>query len=418
MTTSQEQDAGARTGGTPQRKMKVAIAGLGSGARQVVTAMEQAPFLELVAAADVRKEALDAFQARFHGRVYDSVDKLCADPEVEVVWVSTPNQFHCEHTVTATQHGKHVVVEKPMALNLEEAQQMVDSAEKNNVRLLCGHTASLMAAYQAMRGIVRSGELGELRALQVLSYTDWIFRPRMPQELDLSLGGGVVYRQGPHQVDTVRLLGGGLVRSVRAMTGQWVPERPAPGYYCAYIEFENGTPATIVHNGYGYFSTAEFVPWVPEGRSQGDQALARRRAMRQGQFDDGTAKGSVRFGSGEQAATAPGQSGEVAAQPRPMPSGFQGDLGIVLVSCQQGDVRQSPNGLWIYDDDGQREVPVEGLHDERMAELNEMYEAVIQDRPVRHDGRWGMATLEVVLAIMQSGRERREIMMSHQCPAY
>ena len=53
-----------------------------------------------------------------------------------------------------------------------------------------------------------------------------------------------------------------------------------------------------------------------------------------------------------------------------------------------------------------------------MAELYEMYEAIIQDRPVRHDGRWGMATLEVVLAIMQSGRERREIMMSHQSPAY
>ena len=151
MTTSEEQVTGGRSIQTPQREMKVAVAGLGSGARQVITAMEQSPVMELVAAADVRKEALDAFQARFQGRVYDSVDKLCADPEVEVevVWVSTPNQFHCAHTVTAAQHGKHVVVEKPMALNLEEAQRMVDSAEKNNVRLLCGHTASLMAAYQA-----------------------------------------------------------------------------------------------------------------------------------------------------------------------------------------------------------------------------------------------------------------------------
>ena len=222
MTTSEEQVALEQTSQSPQRKMKVAIAGLGSGARQVVTAMEQSPQLDVVAAADVRKEALDAFQTRFGGRVYDSVEKLCADPEVEVVWVSTPNQFHCEHTVTATLHGKHVVVEKPMALNLKEAQQMVDSAEKNNVRLLCGHTASLMAAFQSMRGIVRNGDLGGVRAVNIWSYTDWIFRPRMPQELDLSLGGGVVYRQGPHQVDTVRLMGGGLVRSVRAMTGQWV----------------------------------------------------------------------------------------------------------------------------------------------------------------------------------------------------
>ena len=98
--------------------------------------------------------------------------------------------------------------------------------------------------------------------------------------------------------------------------------------------------------------------------------------------------------------------------------GFQPDLGIVVVSCENGDIRQSPNGLWIYDDDGRREVLVQGLQDERMAELNEMYDAVIEDRPVRHDGRWGMATLEVVLGIMQSGKERREIFMSHQSDGY
>ena len=413
MTTSQQQDAGAQTGQTPQRKMKVAVAGLGSGARQVVAAMENANFLELVAAADVRQEALDAFQSRFEGRTYDSVEKLCQDPEVEVIWVSTPNQFHCEHTITAAEHGKHVVVEKPMALNLDQARQMVEAAEKNNVKLLCGHTASLMAAYQAMRGIVRSGELGPLRAVNVWSYTDWIFRPRMPQELDLSLGGGVPYRQGPHQVDTVRLLGGGMVRSVRAMTGQWEPQRPVPGYYSAFIEFEDGTPATIVHNGYGYFSTYEFVPWAQTGRPLTDPTLvARRNAMRKGEYDDASEKNSVRFGT-EQSSSGDGASSTGGGH-----TGFQGDLGIVIVSCQDGDIRQSPDGLWVYDNNGQRDVEVEGLHDERMAELYEMYQAIMQDRPVRHDGRWGMATLEVVLAIMQSGRERREIMMSHQSPGY
>jgi phthalate 4,5-cis-dihydrodiol dehydrogenase len=101
-----------------------------------------------------------------------------------------------------------------------------------------------------------------------------------------------------------------------------------------------------------------------------------------------------------------------------MGRGFQGDLGIVLVSCARGDVRQSPNGLWVYDDDGQREVPVEGIHDERMAELDEMYQALATGRSVRHDGRWGTTTLEVVLAMRQSAQEHREIMLSHQCEAY
>ncbi len=398
---------------TPTRKMKVAVAGLGTGAVAVVNAMRNAPHLELVAAADVRPQALEAFRQRFHGRAYDSVEKLCEDPEVEVVWVSTPNQFHCEHTLLAARAGKNVVVEKPMALTLDEADQMVNAAEKNGVKLLCGHTASLMAANRATRRLVASGELGRLCAVNVWSYSDWMFRPRMPQEVDLATGGGVPYRQGPHQVDTVRLLGGGMVRSVRAQTGQWFPARKVPGYYAAFLEFEDGTPATIVHNGYGYFSTHEFVPWVVNRR--GDAARQLRKALRENPAmadEEAKAKDQMRFGGEKEGAS------EATPEQRRASAGFQPDLGIVITSCERGDIRQSPNGLWVYDDDGQREIPVEGIHDERMGELDEMYEAVTQNRPVRHDGRWGMGTLEVVLGIMQSARERREVMMAHQCPAY
>lgn len=399
---------------TRQKKMKVAVAGLGAGDVAVVRAMENAPYLQLVAAADIRPVALDAFQRRFGGRTYDSVAKLCEDPEVEVVWISTPNQYHCEHTLTAARAGKNIVIEKPMALTLEEADRMVEATEKAGVKLLCGHTASLMAANRMMRKVVASGELGRVCAINIWSYSDWMFRPRMPQEVDLATGGGVPYRQGPHQVDTVRLLGGGKVRSVRAQTGQWFPARKVPGYYAAFLEFEDGTPATMVHNGYGHFSTYELVPWAG-GPDPSRGAAARRKALRADPAaaeQEAADKDKQRFGGGREAA----QTGSPDRQRAQV--GFQGDLGIVITSCELGDIRQAPNGLWIYGDTGQREVPVEGIHDERMAELDEMYAAVTQNRPVAHDGRWGMATLEVVLAIMQSGKERREIIMRHQVQAY
>jgi len=156
------------------------------------------------------------------------------------------------------------------------------------------------------------------------------------------------------------------------------------------------------------------VPWAGSSRYRAASAEL-RRAIRAGQTNadqEAIMKNEVRFGGTREAG---------AAEPTGQPTtarGFQGDLGLVVVSCTRGDVRQSPNGLWVYDDDGQREVPVEGLHDERMAELDEMYQALTTGRPVRHDGRWGTATLEVVLAIMQSAREHREIMLSHQCDAY
>jgi len=82
--------------------MQVGVAGLGAGAVQVIRAIAHAPYMQLMAAADVRPEALTAFTSRFQGRTYASVEELCRDPKVEVVWISTPNQFHCEHTITST----------------------------------------------------------------------------------------------------------------------------------------------------------------------------------------------------------------------------------------------------------------------------------------------------------------------------
>src|ERR1051326_1716208 len=96
-------------------RMKLGIAGLGVGANTVIEQGDAADFVELVAAADVRPQAREAFEQRFGGKGYDSVAALAEDPDVEVVWVSTPNPLHCEHTVTLLSHGKHVIVEKPMA---------------------------------------------------------------------------------------------------------------------------------------------------------------------------------------------------------------------------------------------------------------------------------------------------------------
>ena len=90
---------------------------------------------------------------------------MCADPDVEAVWVSTPNRFHAPHTIIAANAGKHVVVEKPMAISLQEAEQMIEASSKNKIKLLCGHTQSFGPHIRTMRKIIRSGELGRLCAL-------------------------------------------------------------------------------------------------------------------------------------------------------------------------------------------------------------------------------------------------------------
>jgi len=390
-----------------ERTLRVGIAGLGVGSAMVIPSIERMPITELVAAADTRPEARAQFAARHGGRVYDSVAALCADPEVDVVWVATPNQFHREHVVLAASHGKHVVCEKPMALSVAEAEQMVEAAEQHGVYLLCGHTYSLNPSIQAMHRLVQGGSLGRLIQVAHWMYSDWLLKPRLPQELDVTLGGGVVYRHLPHIVDSIRTLGGGLVRSVRAMVGAWMPERPAPGNVSAYLEFADGTPATISYSGYGYFNTADLVWGIGDRLYTEEQAVQARRAFRAGRADDAAAKEQLRETT---------RGGRDYTAGRRDVAGGGNWFGILLASCERGTLRQSPQGILVYDDDGHHEVPVQGSGAAGIIELQELHAALTRGVPISHDGRWGLATLEVCLAMLESARERREILLTHQCP--
>jgi len=89
-------------------------------------------------------------------------------------------------------------------------------------------------------------------------------------------------------------------------------------------------------------------------------------------------------------------------------------FGLTVVTCEKGDIRQSPDGLFVYTEEGKKEITiVRGTHG-REAELKEFYDAIVHNRPSFHNGRWGEATLEVCLGILQSAAEKREIMMTHQ----
>ena len=88
------------------------------GSTLFLPGIEQSRHAQIVAAADIRHSALGAFVRRYRGRTYDSVDALCADTDLDVIWIATPNQFHCRHAVLAAEHGKHVICTKPMALTI------------------------------------------------------------------------------------------------------------------------------------------------------------------------------------------------------------------------------------------------------------------------------------------------------------
>src|SRR5215471_1674865 len=106
--------------------LKIGMIGIGVGGAEILPAMEAMDSIDLVAGADVVPETLERFKHRYPAtRTYTSAEALCQDPDIEAVWVSSPNRFHAEHAILAANHGKHVVVEKPMAITLDEAEQMI-----------------------------------------------------------------------------------------------------------------------------------------------------------------------------------------------------------------------------------------------------------------------------------------------------
>ena len=244
---------------------------------------------------------------------------------------------------------------------------------------------------------MRSGRLGRVIQINSWNSNDWLQRPRLASEVDTRIGGGVCFRQGPHQVDIVRYIGGGMVRSVRAIAGRADPSFATEGDYTAFLEFENGAAATLAFNGYGYFDCAELTWGIGEGGKRIDEARKPAATRLAGPVD-----ADFKYAN-------PRTTEERAARERADQSFF----GLTIVACERGAIRQSPQGLFIYSQAGREEIPC-APDAGRSAELHELYQSVIEDRPAFPDGRWGKATLEVCLAMLQSSNERREITLAHQ----
>ena len=105
--------------------LKMGILGIGVSGARIAHAMAAMPEIKLVAGAARRPELHVDFNEQYGAKTYGSAEEICRDPEVQALWISTPNQFHAEHMVLAASHGKHVIIEKPIAITMREAEQMM-----------------------------------------------------------------------------------------------------------------------------------------------------------------------------------------------------------------------------------------------------------------------------------------------------
>lgn len=380
------------------RILRIGVLGLSRGFMLMRPSFLADPRCRLVAAADPRAEARAAFESEFAANTYDTAEGLCRDPQVEVIYIASPHQYHAEQAILAARHGKHVLVEKPMALSLSECAAMQAAAREAGVHLIVGPSHSYDAPVACAADLIASGAYGAVRMITAMTFTDFLYRPRRPEELDTARGGGVVFSQATHQVDVVRRLAGSPVRSVRAQTGAWDPDRPTEGAYQAFLTFENGATATLSYSGYGRYDSDALMDWIGEtGVAKDPAAYGAARLRLLGAREDALKLGRA-YGSGPPAAEPPARRHE--------------HFGHIIASCERADLRPTTTGVEVYADDARRTIDLPVTVAPRAGVIHELWRAVTGAAPPLHDGAWGAANLAVCLAILTSSAEGREVTLS------
>ncbi len=382
--------------------LRIGVAGLGAASAMVLPCFAAVPGVELTAGADLRPEARAEFGLTFGLPAFDSVEALCAWEGVDAVWIETPNHLHCEHVLLAARHGKHTICAKPVGVTLAECDAMIAAADSAGVLLLQGHSKVFDPPIRAMREVIASGRIGRVVHVDTFLHNDWLQRPRLAAELDEVMGGGIVLRQAPHQIDIVRYLVGRKPQTLRGTVRRGDPDFDADGQYSALMEFEGGATASINLVGYGWFESDELHWGIGgTGKQRADLRNRKPRPRLTGPLDP-----SEKYGEAGKSAPA------FAGPPGDRPPFF----GLTIVTCERGAIRQSPEGLFVYSASGCEEIacpPNPG----RAAELMELRDAIAAGRNVFPDGRWGKATLEACLAISESSRLRRDVPLRWQTDA-
>lgn len=232
-------------------KLKVGIIGLGGIARSHCDAIAGLDNVEIVAVADLFAEKRNEYMTKYNvPRSYASHTELLADTEVDAVAVTLGHQLHHRLTIDACRAGKHVLVEKPMALSLEQCDEMIEAAATNQVKLMVGYSQHYYGTSLKAKEILDSGQLGPLITAVCYMSKNWNFAGRRPQYRSRYHGGGMWMTNGVHVVDRLTWMMASQAVSVSAAIGTRAHYQASDDSATAFIRYKNGLAGVAVAVGY------------------------------------------------------------------------------------------------------------------------------------------------------------------------
>lgn len=216
--------------------------------RRVAPALRDSRLCELVAVSRAKAELAEAFAKEFGARRWcaDWQD-LLMDYEIDAIYVATPVHLHAEQTIAAAERGKHVLCEKPMALNVAECDRMIDACRSNDVNLGIAYYRHFYPVVRRVKKLIDSGELGVPVVVQMNAF-EW-FNPEPSAARSWLLkkefsGGGPMFDFGCHRIEVLLDLLGDI-RDVKSTLANAFFDREVEDTATAIFQFERGTSGTL-----------------------------------------------------------------------------------------------------------------------------------------------------------------------------
>lgn len=226
----------------------IALLGYGAIGAEHAAAIAATPGLTLVGVADLDAGRVAAAQSAWPGiRVYDGADDLLADPEVDAVVVSTPPASHARWAARALDAGKHVIVEKPMALTTAECDDLLVAGRDAGLTVSVYQNRRFDPDYRLIRRVVDSGDIGEVFHLE--AFVGGYGHPCNYWHSDAAISGGALFDWGSHIIDQVLDLMPGDIDTVSALNHKrmWHDVTNAD-HARMTLNFADGREATFVYS--------------------------------------------------------------------------------------------------------------------------------------------------------------------------
>lgn len=243
-------------------KVKIGIIGLGYQGKLHLTRYACLPDkAEIVAVSDVVGIIAEGIAKKYGARAwYTDYNKLLQRSDVDAVSVCVPNDLHAEVAIAVAESGKHILLEKPMACSLEEADDIMKATNKAGVKLMLGYNHIFNPMIQHVKELIKNGRLGKLSIVksQYINNLSAISREKFGWRADVKqTGGGVITESGVHRISLSWYLGG-KVSKVSAFTERLAMDIDGEDNAVILLAYKGGGLGTVICSWVAEFKGPEW----------------------------------------------------------------------------------------------------------------------------------------------------------------